>query len=234
MDSTESVHFPPQALNCRAMNNASFPHTENTQEIFDKGAIKNKPRRKKAARACLHCQKSHLTCSDERPCKRCVIRGLVNECCDGQRKKAKYLIEPEDAAHSKDVQTEDMISLNQQAFMPTAVSLEAFQNSLPMLPPNYGTSQAFLMDPTQEYGFFSETANLEHDMLINMASQFMVPELGSYQGFPAFPLAETWTPLNPAPPPLSVTSLPHPANKQQYSVHNQTLNHVSPLLGKKI
>ncbi|OAC97765.1 Zn(2)-C6 fungal-specific transcription factor [Mucor lusitanicus CBS 277.49] len=48
-------------------------------------------RKKKAARACIHCQKAHLTCDDSRPCQRCIKRNLATTCTDGARKKAKYL-----------------------------------------------------------------------------------------------------------------------------------------------
>ncbi|EPQ63815.1 Bgt-2581 [Blumeria graminis f. sp. tritici] len=50
-----------------------------------------RPRRKKARRACFACQRAHLTCGDERPCQRCIKRGLAGDCQDGVRKKAKYL-----------------------------------------------------------------------------------------------------------------------------------------------
>ncbi|KAI9674332.1 MAG: Transcriptional regulator of nonfermentable carbon utilization [Trizodia sp. TS-e1964] len=50
-----------------------------------------RPRRKKARRACQACQRAHLTCGDERPCQRCIKRGLQDACQDGVRKKAKYL-----------------------------------------------------------------------------------------------------------------------------------------------
>lgn len=50
-----------------------------------------RPRRKKARRACFACQRAHLTCGDERPCQRCIKRGLADQCQDGVRKKAKYL-----------------------------------------------------------------------------------------------------------------------------------------------
>ncbi|KAJ2199932.1 Transcriptional regulator of nonfermentable carbon utilization [Coemansia sp. RSA 521] len=52
-------------------------------------------RRRKTVRACNHCQKSHLTCDESRPCARCVKRGLGDTCMDGARKKAKYLIDAE-------------------------------------------------------------------------------------------------------------------------------------------
>ncbi|TQV98198.1 alternative oxidase-5 [Cordyceps javanica] len=51
----------------------------------------SRPRRKKARRACFACQRAHLTCGDERPCQRCIKRGLADACQDGVRKKAKYL-----------------------------------------------------------------------------------------------------------------------------------------------
>ncbi|KAG9203146.1 Transcriptional regulator of nonfermentable carbon utilization [Epicoccum nigrum] len=57
-----------------------------------------RPRRKKARRACFACQRAHLTCGDERPCTRCVKRGLQDNCMDGVRKKAKYLHDAPDGA----------------------------------------------------------------------------------------------------------------------------------------
>jgi hypothetical protein len=50
-----------------------------------------RPKRRKATRACVHCQRTHLTCDNNRPCERCVGRGLADTCQDGTRKKAKYL-----------------------------------------------------------------------------------------------------------------------------------------------
>ncbi|KAL1970186.1 hypothetical protein VTN77DRAFT_6591 [Rasamsonia byssochlamydoides] len=58
----------------------------------------SRPRRKKARRACFACQRAHLTCGDERPCQRCIKRGLQDACHDGVRKKAKYLHDAPDAA----------------------------------------------------------------------------------------------------------------------------------------
>ncbi|KAJ2725339.1 Transcriptional regulator of nonfermentable carbon utilization [Coemansia sp. Benny D115] len=53
-------------------------------------------KKRKTVRACNHCQRSHLTCNDTRPCNRCVKRGIASSCVDGQRKKAKYLLDAED------------------------------------------------------------------------------------------------------------------------------------------
>lgn len=53
-------------------------------------------KRKKAQRACGHCQKAHLTCDDNRPCNRCIKRGLSATCFDGHKKRAKYLQDIQD------------------------------------------------------------------------------------------------------------------------------------------
>ncbi|EPQ29266.1 uncharacterized protein PFL1_03021 [Pseudozyma flocculosa PF-1] len=58
-------------------------------------------KRKKANRACFHCQKAHLTCDDSRPCLRCVKKGLADTCTDGFRKKAKYLLDDEELEELK-------------------------------------------------------------------------------------------------------------------------------------
>ncbi|CAG79694.1 transcription activator of gluconeogenesis ERT1-1 [Yarrowia lipolytica] len=49
-------------------------------------------KRRKTARACLHCQKAHLTCDEGRPCARCIKKNMGDQCVDGKRKQAKYLV----------------------------------------------------------------------------------------------------------------------------------------------
>ncbi|KAJ2817394.1 Transcriptional regulator of nonfermentable carbon utilization, partial [Coemansia furcata] len=61
-----------------------------------KGASRSK---RKTVRACNHCQRSHLTCDDGRPCARCVKKNIADTCVDGVRKKAKYLLEAEEQAN---------------------------------------------------------------------------------------------------------------------------------------
>ncbi|KAG0044950.1 Transcriptional regulator of nonfermentable carbon utilization, partial [Gryganskiella cystojenkinii] len=68
-------------------------------------------RKKKANRACSHCQKAHLTCDDSRPCQRCVKRDLAGSCADGIRKKAKYLQGTVEAAQQ---QAAEMARLEQE------------------------------------------------------------------------------------------------------------------------
>ncbi|KAI1814872.1 transcription activator of gluconeogenesis [Poronia punctata] len=74
-------HTPPEA------GSGSTPEIKKKYDPKDP----HRPRRKKARRACFACQRAHLTCGDERPCTRCIKRGLADGCQDGVRKKAKYL-----------------------------------------------------------------------------------------------------------------------------------------------
>ncbi|KAF1998483.1 hypothetical protein P154DRAFT_439054 [Amniculicola lignicola CBS 123094] len=84
LDSVDGEASPEQANgNSHAASHAKDP---------------TRPRRKKAKRACFACQRAHLTCSDQRPCGRCVKRGLADHCMDGVRKKAKYLHDAPDSA----------------------------------------------------------------------------------------------------------------------------------------
>ncbi|WRT64838.1 uncharacterized protein IL334_001774 [Kwoniella shivajii] len=65
------------------------------------GGVNEHKARKKVAKACLACQKSHLTCDEQRPCTRCVKKGLADQCVEGVRKKAKYLLEGEERLASR-------------------------------------------------------------------------------------------------------------------------------------
>ncbi|ETW80605.1 hypothetical protein HETIRDRAFT_245864, partial [Heterobasidion irregulare TC 32-1] len=64
----------------------------------DPSGKKDGSKKKKASRACVHCQKAHLTCDDSRPCQRCVKRGIADTCTEGHRKRAKYLLDEEELA----------------------------------------------------------------------------------------------------------------------------------------
>ncbi|KAK4685002.1 hypothetical protein P7C73_g5151, partial [Tremellales sp. Uapishka_1] len=70
---------------------------KNKNAAEDDGAGKTKSR-KKVAKACLTCQKSHLTCDDVRPCTRCIKKGVGDQCQEGVRKKAKYLFDGDERA----------------------------------------------------------------------------------------------------------------------------------------
>ena len=78
-------------------NNSTSPASSKATASKDGTPAK----RKKANRACFHCQKAHLTCDDARPCARCVKKGLADSCTDGFRKKAKYLLDDEELEELK-------------------------------------------------------------------------------------------------------------------------------------
>lgn len=84
------------AFSLKPQSHLSKRSTLEQQKDLNTKQIK-KTRKKKTARACIHCQRAHLTCDEGRPCQRCEKKGLQN-CVDGVRKQAKYLmdISPQD------------------------------------------------------------------------------------------------------------------------------------------
>ncbi|KAH3938433.1 hypothetical protein HBH98_161930 [Parastagonospora nodorum] len=65
--------------------------TSNGQKAASNAKDPLGPRRKRARRVCSACQRAHLTCGDERPCTRCIKRGLQDDCGDGVSKGHKSL-----------------------------------------------------------------------------------------------------------------------------------------------
>ncbi|KAF9517682.1 hypothetical protein BS47DRAFT_1371302 [Hydnum rufescens UP504] len=105
------------------------------------------PKKKKASRACAHCQKAHLTCDDSRPCQRCLKRGMADSCVEGQRKKAKYLLDVEELGKFFwIVKPEDGSAPEEQI-------------------PNHEPDSLFNLAFDPSYPFGSQTANLEYSIL---------------------------------------------------------------------
>ncbi|KAJ2667209.1 Transcriptional regulator of nonfermentable carbon utilization [Coemansia sp. RSA 1199] len=148
-------------------------------------------RRRKTVRACNHCQKSHLTCDDSRPCARCVKRGLGDTCMDGARKKAKYLIdaEPEPNGTSQSPDPAPIVALaprpepqnnaplleQQQRISPvyvqtlgSAASAASPADSIPA--PQAGAEPPVLQATPSITNFGSEAINLEYAIMSNMLS----------------------------------------------------------------
>ncbi|KAI8974465.1 hypothetical protein BDB01DRAFT_806678 [Pilobolus umbonatus] len=130
---------------------------------------KSVQKKKKAARACVHCQKAHLTCDDSRPCQRCIKRNLATTCTDGARKKAKYLQEIED--------TKSISSSNYSTHSNTPVQpyiADTTNNFQPQVYMDTDTNSASNLNPNNtmlsmdNYGFGSNAANLEYSILSNM------------------------------------------------------------------
>ncbi|KAH9948531.1 hypothetical protein B0H21DRAFT_820854 [Amylocystis lapponica] len=114
------------------------------------------PKKKKANRACFHCQKAHLTCDDSRPCQRCIKRGMAANCTEGHRKKAKYLLDEEELELLKRTKSADSSSKSAEPTpMPQSQSEPQFVPPDPMF--SYPSSQSYTLS--------SEGANLEYSIL---------------------------------------------------------------------
>lgn len=125
------------------------------------------PKKKKANRACAHCQKAHLTCDDSRPCQRCVKRGIASTCTEGHRKKAKYLLDDD-----------ELQQLKKKGRVPESSSEPA-----PMLQPTSETFQShdplFNVSFDPNFTFGSEAANLEYSILSAILGNPSPPESGA-------------------------------------------------------
>ncbi|TEB30358.1 hypothetical protein FA13DRAFT_1792357 [Coprinellus micaceus] len=115
------------------------------------------PKKKKANRACFHCQKAHLTCDDSRPCQRCIKRGIASNCTEGHRKKAKYLLDDEELEQLK----------RSKAGLPLLDKERGSEEPAPIPitepAPQTESILATAFDPTFTFG--SEAANLEYSIL---------------------------------------------------------------------
>ena len=134
---------------------------------------RKKRTRKKVAKACLACQKSHLTCDarecsqslhvtrgrglayalpdhwrstelqliecTERPCTRCVKKGLGEQCIEGVRKKAKYLLEGEErgASSQEPTKTASPVAPTFSPFQSVSIPPSSFQPNRPSISTSY-------------------------------------------------------------------------------------------------
>ncbi|GAA5805602.1 hypothetical protein EDC94DRAFT_626592 [Helicostylum pulchrum] len=133
-------------------------------------------KKKKASRACLHCQRAHLTCDDSRPCQRCVKRDLATTCTDAARKRAKYLqdLPVEETIFNNN--TEPSSSSFSDSILNTTTSSMASTTQSSLLYPN--NQQLFDFSLT-DLGFGSETVGLEYGFLGNMLQNPLEEESGS-------------------------------------------------------
>ncbi|KAI8921967.1 hypothetical protein DFJ77DRAFT_516060 [Powellomyces hirtus] len=158
--------------------------------MSDNSENRTTKRKKKASRACGHCQKAHLTCDDMRPCSRCVKRDLASTCADGARKKAKYL-QDVDALSSpaKNIESNNNSSnaASPSSFVPSPVSSNISAPANPPPPPaalptpDHNNSEPNLLSfpLAPNFNFGSEAVNLEYSFLSNMLGN---PPLGDPNG----------------------------------------------------
>ncbi|KAF9454047.1 transcription activator of gluconeogenesis ERT1 [Macrolepiota fuliginosa MF-IS2] len=118
------------------------------------------PKKKKANRACFHCQKAHLTCDDSRPCQRCIKRGIANNCTEGHRKKAKYLLDDEELEALKRTKSSGTGDSSE------AKSPQSEPPAAPAPPETFAQPDSLLGAPFDpNFSFGSEAANLEYSIL---------------------------------------------------------------------
>ncbi|KAG8970022.1 Transcriptional regulator of nonfermentable carbon utilization [Tulasnella sp. 419] len=124
-------------------------------------------KKKKANRACCHCQKAHLTCDDSRPCQRCVKRGMADTCAEGHRKKAKYLLDDDELEALKKAKAQ-----GKNADSARSKTLDVTPAAATALPP-VPAKQTNVLEPDSifnlsfdpNYQFDSQAANMEYSML---------------------------------------------------------------------
>ncbi|OCF37389.1 hypothetical protein I317_04504 [Kwoniella heveanensis CBS 569] len=116
--------------------------------------------RKKVAKACLACQKSHLTCDEQRPCTRCVKKGMADQCVEGVRKKAKYLLEGEERLAAQPRRASTSPPVEPQLGFLTNVSLPAAHQPSITEPPQLVADDVWLSGPLQTNDALSGTTVL--------------------------------------------------------------------------
>jgi hypothetical protein len=76
--------MPTTKKDMKRMTHATMPITQKKDKCKQIKIIKNRPNVKKA---CANCQKSHVACDVERPCRRCVFQGRAETCVDSEQKQ---------------------------------------------------------------------------------------------------------------------------------------------------
>ncbi|KAJ2783946.1 Transcriptional regulator of nonfermentable carbon utilization [Coemansia javaensis] len=130
-------------------------------------------RKRKTVRACIHCQRSHLTCDNGRPCARCTKRGLGASCVDGARKKAKYLTDGDGAdGHGADGPPPiEAPGADDKSQGPLVMRLCGGVLSPALAPPAAVDPLPLHVTPTVTFG--SETINLEYAIMSSMLAGAM-------------------------------------------------------------
>ncbi|EPQ57294.1 hypothetical protein GLOTRDRAFT_137651 [Gloeophyllum trabeum ATCC 11539] len=180
------------------------PDDGGTPSLSSASRSRDGPKKKKANRACLLCQKAHLTCDDSRPCQRCVRRGMAANCTEGIRKKAKYLLEDDELEAVK----------RRKSTPPPAPPKEAEPAPLTTSEPFLANDPMFDLTFNPNYSFVSEAANLEYSILSQILGSSPESDTSppfSSASWPNEPLTPTFTADSPTQYTTS-TSLGGPAD----------------------
>ncbi|RPD59881.1 hypothetical protein L227DRAFT_586416 [Lentinus tigrinus ALCF2SS1-6] len=143
------------------------PKRKRTTDSTDNGdtpRTRDGPKKKKANRACFHCQKAHLTCDDSRPCQRCIKRGMADNCTEGHRKKAKYLLDEEELEALKRAKSGEgsSKSVEPASQPPAPPPPEAAPGQQQYVSPD---TMYPVYNPAGSFGIPAEAANLEYSIL---------------------------------------------------------------------
>ncbi|KAI8142453.1 hypothetical protein BJV82DRAFT_142861 [Fennellomyces sp. T-0311] len=232
-----------------ATSTISPGQTETAQKMhLPSRSQKPAQRKKKAARACIHCQKAHLTCDDSRPCQRCIKRDLASTCTDGARKKAKYLQD----VHDSVVNEPDVAFNPQLGIGVNAAGINAMSSDNSSMGTSIVDTESFGNDPSlvnasqllenYNYGFGSSATNLEYSFLSNMlGTPFIDPSAATSSSSNA---AQTLTdlpmwPQSQQPPTLQnqqTSQQARPPNTRPNSAHDnsptqpQSAENVTPIV----
>ncbi|TPX36229.1 hypothetical protein SmJEL517_g01544 [Synchytrium microbalum] len=164
----------------------SSPKSSAEDEKKPKGSKKIK-----VSRACNHCQRSHLTCDEGRPCDRCVKRNLASTCEDGVRKKAKYLRQDEEPMQSTYNISPITVALPPLAPITPAITHPQSPIAHPIQPPNTAVDLVPPFEAPINDDFGSATMGLEYSYLSTMlldpafqlggheTTSYGLPELGA-------------------------------------------------------
>ncbi|KAJ1914721.1 Transcriptional regulator of nonfermentable carbon utilization [Tieghemiomyces parasiticus] len=206
---------PPADSNHHALPSYPYARPDPPDLGDEESAAHRRARRRKAARACLDCQRAHLTCDDSRPCRRCVKRGLADSCRDGVRKTAKYLLDDpddgEDDLASSTPPSQGRSEPPASSPPPEGSPLTSFAGAPdPTFAPGLTAYSAPLASPGDNpallnlanYGFGSESANLEYNMLSRILNNSLLnsrqPQAAS-AGLPGLGMADVpWQSINGA------------------------------------
>ncbi|KAL1916963.1 uncharacterized protein VTP21DRAFT_5160 [Calcarisporiella thermophila] len=156
-----------------------------------------KSRRRKCVRACINCQKAHLTCDDSRPCQRCVRRELASTCTDGLRKKAKYLQGTDEVQDSNTSSTlpVNSLSIPPEFALPLQILNEKPTHTHPLITNLNLDPTSLLGIPATAEGFGSQAVNLEYSILSSMLTS---PDARTIAGAIASVLSgrQSWAPAS--------------------------------------
>ncbi|KAI0780083.1 hypothetical protein C8Q74DRAFT_1447475 [Fomes fomentarius] len=169
--SSNSENSTPVPSGSAKKHTAKRKRTGDSTDNGDAGSqtrTRDGPKKKKANRACFHCQKAHLTCDDSRPCQRCIKRGMADNCTEGHRKKAKYLLDEEELEALKRSKSGEGSSKSAEPTVQPPPPPPPPPSADPTAPQQQYISPDAMFpvyNPAGSFGIPAEAANLEYSIL---------------------------------------------------------------------